>query len=211
MKEPDYIMNMMSTYGTVNEVDGASTKRHYKDGDGNEVTISFNYTEVFNNHFKYRHVVDDNNNNRMQPISIEQTWATKQWSHRPYAFLIGVTTVNAQRGYENLGGHEQQPTLNFRRTLASQLIENRFIPAESEARKSHERSAKKQKVGVCKLISLPAFSCFSGSDIVDCKGAYNQFRCVCTKVRVRTYCQCSPGFIRCKECFITHFLDVENA
>ena len=94
MKEPDYVMNMMSTYGTLNEVDDANTKRHYTDGDGNEVSIEFKYTEVVNNHFKYRHVVDDNNN-RMQPISIEETWATKEWPERPYAFTIGVSTVNA--------------------------------------------------------------------------------------------------------------------
>ena len=38
--------------------------------------IEFKYTEVFNYHLKYRHIVDDKNN-RMQPISIEETWATK--------------------------------------------------------------------------------------------------------------------------------------
>ena len=115
----------------------------------------------------------------MQPISIEQTWATKEWCHRPLAFMMGVTTVNSQRGYEELGGHEKQPTLNFRRTIARQLIDNRFIPEASEVRNSHERQAKKQKVGICKLVSLPKFKCFSGTNIVDCNGAYNQYRCVC--------------------------------
>ena len=50
MKEPDYIMNMMSTYGTLNESSN-STKRIYKNTNGDEVICEFNYTEVFNNHF----------------------------------------------------------------------------------------------------------------------------------------------------------------
>ena len=43
-KEPNYVMNMMSTYGTLNEV-GINTKRIYKDEDGNDVsTTEFKYT-----------------------------------------------------------------------------------------------------------------------------------------------------------------------
>ena len=53
MKEPNYVTNIMSTYGTLNEIDDAKTKRHYTDRDGNEITIGFKYTEVFNNHYKY--------------------------------------------------------------------------------------------------------------------------------------------------------------
>ena len=72
MKEPDYVMSIMSTYGTCNVTD-SSTKRIYKNENNEEVSVYFNYTEVFHNHYKFRHAVDDNNNNRMQPISIEET------------------------------------------------------------------------------------------------------------------------------------------
>ena len=122
-----------------------------------------------------------------------------------------MSTVNAQRGYEELGGNEKVRTLEFRRRLARLLIDNRFIPRTSDGRGSHDRKVKKRKTSGCNLVSLPKNTCFSGTNIVKCKGAYNQFRCVCRKERVRTYCQCSPGFIRCKECFITHCLEVENA
>ena len=50
MKEPNYIMNMMSTYRTLNETSN-STKRIYKNTNGEEVITEFNYTEIFNNHF----------------------------------------------------------------------------------------------------------------------------------------------------------------
>ena len=63
----------------------------------------------------------------MQPIAIEKTWNTKEWQHRPYAFIIGVTTVNAQQGFERLGGHEKVPTLQFRRNLARHLL-NTYVP-----------------------------------------------------------------------------------
>ena len=67
----------------------------------------------------------------MQPISIEETWATKDWTHRPYAYAIGTSVVNAQRGYEYLGGHEKISNLRFRKILAKGLIYNNFMPRES--------------------------------------------------------------------------------
>jgi hypothetical protein len=79
-KESDYIMSIMSTYGTVNPV-GKLKRRVFPLGavDGTQEACTFQYTEVFHNHYQYRHVVDDNNNNRMQPISIEETWKTSYW------------------------------------------------------------------------------------------------------------------------------------
>ena len=93
MKEPDFVMN---------SVDGSITKRIWKNDSNEEKNATFNYTEVFHNHFAYRHVVDDNNNIRIQPLSIEMTWLTKEWRHCPYAFVIGVTVANAQKANENL-------------------------------------------------------------------------------------------------------------
>ena len=209
MKEPDYVMNIMSTYGTCNETD-SKTKRIYKNENNEEVSVEFNYTEVFRNHYKFRHVVDDNNNNRMQPISIEETWGTKDWSHRPYAYAMGVSVVNAQRGYELLGQKEKTSTLAFRRRLARELIYNSFMPTTSSGREESKRDAKKRKVGECQLVSLPPYRCFSGANIVECNGRYNQYTCVCTAMRVRTYCECSPGFIRCSKCFVEHCMEVEK-
>ena len=49
----------------------------FNNAKGNEQVRTFCYTEVFHkNHYQYRHVVDDNNNNRLQPFSIEETWKT---------------------------------------------------------------------------------------------------------------------------------------
>ena len=39
--------------------------------------------------------------------------------------------------------------------------------------------------------------------------AYPQFHCHGCSVRVCTYCICTPGIIRCKQCFAQHCVDVE--
>ena len=75
VKEPDYVMKLMATYGTLDPTD-KRTQRKFKRG-GVIETKEFMYTEVVANHFLYQHQVDDNNNRRHVPISIERTWATK--------------------------------------------------------------------------------------------------------------------------------------
>jgi hypothetical protein len=83
---------------------------------------------VFHNHCQHRHVVNDNNNIRMQPVSIEETWKTSCWPHRVHAFILGVTVVNTQRAYENFGPHAKQSNLDFRRELVNEIIHNPGIP-----------------------------------------------------------------------------------
>ena len=112
MKEPDYIMSIMANYGATNEVASATTKCYYK-VNGVEKTTSFKYTEPFFNHFKYRYVIDKNNHQRMQPISIEETWKMHQWEHRPYTFFLGVTTSNTQYGYNYFGKKSEESVLSF--------------------------------------------------------------------------------------------------
>jgi hypothetical protein len=92
MKEPDYVMQLMSTYGTNKRV-GELKKRDYK-VDGERREKSFQYPEVVYNHYCYRHVIDDHNAKWHSPISLEVTWATKWWPHRVFTFLLGVTEVN---------------------------------------------------------------------------------------------------------------------
>jgi hypothetical protein len=209
-KEPDYVMSIMSTYGTVNE-DGELKKRIFLDADKNETTRTFKYTEVFHNHYQYRHVVDDNNNNRMQPISIEETWKTSYWPNRVFAFVLGVCGVNAQRAFEYFGGHAKQSNLAFRRELSSEMIYNPEVPIEAEDRQSKERSCKMQKMGHCELTTLQKYCAFDAHDpskIVTSTTEYNQRKCACGKGRTRTYCHCSPGVHRCPECYANHRIEV---
>ena len=78
MKELDYVMSLMSTFGTNYCNNGKETRRDWKENDENE-RKTFQYLEVINNHFLYRHDVDDHNAKSRIPISLIVLWATKWW------------------------------------------------------------------------------------------------------------------------------------
>ena len=62
MKEPDYLMKMMATGGSLIVDDSCrSTSRCWIEG-GDQARKEFTYTPPFDNHFQYRHTVDDHNN-----------------------------------------------------------------------------------------------------------------------------------------------------
>ena len=100
MKEPEYTMMLMSTYGSLNEVEEGATARQWKGPNGEATSKQFNYREPFFNHFRYRHAVDDHNGKRHSPISLEETWGTKWWPNRVFSFLVAVTEVNAKLNME---------------------------------------------------------------------------------------------------------------
>jgi hypothetical protein len=69
-------MKLMATYGSLVEIDGSKTLRLLPAVSGEKLIKSSNYTEPFHNHFKFRHRVDDHNNSRHSPLSLEESWAT---------------------------------------------------------------------------------------------------------------------------------------
>jgi len=93
MKEPDYIMSIMSTFGTLQRV-GEGKKRLYMDSNRQKVTKYIDYPEPIANHFNYRDAVDSNNRDRMSPIALEETWKTTRWPCRVFQFLLAVSEVN---------------------------------------------------------------------------------------------------------------------
>jgi Transposase IS4 len=77
MKDIDYTMKIMSTYGSLRPPEGAPDKnRTINNPNGTKTIQSFKYMEPFENHYLYRHAVDDHNNLRHSDISIEETWVT---------------------------------------------------------------------------------------------------------------------------------------
>jgi hypothetical protein len=94
MKEPEYTMILMSTYGTL-AVLGNIKKCHVM-VNGTKQVKSFRYPEVVHNHYAYRDVIDNHNSQRMAPISMEETWMTTRWPNRVFCFLLAVSVVNVQ-------------------------------------------------------------------------------------------------------------------
>ena len=70
LKEPDYVILMMTTYRTLENFEGSDMKRRFKGSGRKLVTKWFNYCGVFGNHFHYCHQVDNNNNFHNFPIFV---------------------------------------------------------------------------------------------------------------------------------------------
>ena len=206
MKEPDYTMMLMSTYGTNSTTNTKRSQRHYKDSQGQDRKEVIAYPEVVHNHYLYRHSVDDHNNRRHSPIGLEEVWGTKNWEHRVFAFLLAVTEVNVKLAMEYFYQHDKCSQLDFRKKLAKALIYNDYLEAESPRKK---RRAAMNETMEHSLQTLPVHKKFSGARIVDSISEYPQKICtLCKKRRCRTYCACSPGEHVCKECYGLHMVTV---
>ena len=84
MKESDYIMQIMSTYGTLAMM--GEEKHCHVMVLGTKQVITFKYPEVVHNHYWYRDVIDNHNLQQMHPVSMEETWMTTRWSNRVFCF-----------------------------------------------------------------------------------------------------------------------------
>ena len=155
MKDPDYVMKIMSTYGGLLENDWQpESARTYKDLAGKTQNVSFRYKIPFSNHFDYRHVVDDHNNLRHQVPSLEQTWTTHRWAIRVFSFLLAVTEVNCYLAFRYFVWDEERRMdfMAFRSKLGWALINNEFKRNE-EARDT--RSKKRKKLQMHHLETAP--------------------------------------------------------
>jgi hypothetical protein len=77
MKDVDYTMKLMSTYGfLVPRPNAPDKQRTETTAGGAKVLHTFKYTVPFENHFLYRYCVDDRNNLRHSDVSLEETWVT---------------------------------------------------------------------------------------------------------------------------------------
>jgi len=207
MKEPDYTMMLMSTYGTLKTC--GELKRRNLDGGA---VAEFRYPEVVANHYWYRDAVDSNNARRMGPIALEETWATTRWPCRVFAYLMATSAVNANLA---LGYFHNQPVLDelsARRQLAKELINNNYhddVHPESIAARLRPRAVEH------KLLRLEKGKKFDRSGrIVDAESDYPQASCSCpigNKKKKRMFCACSPGIILCHECYSQHIADVQVA
>lgn len=204
MKEPDYTMMLMSTYGTL-ERHGDEKHRLLSDG----TRVTFRYPELVYNHFKYRHAVDDHNNRRQSPIALEKTWTTSWWPNRVFTFLLAVTEINVLLCLTNMFNEEEMGTLEFRKLLAKQLIHNPYLEDDTDARK--RKSGRISASFEHRLLGLERFKKFSGAQIVTAESEYPQRRCsMCRQKKTRNYCSCTPGVMLCPNCFGQHLLVVNS-
>ena len=167
----------MSSYGTLDEVEGHSTWRCVN-GDWE----TFWYVEPFSRHNKGKHWVDDVNNRHHDPIGLEYTWKTKWWPNRQFTFLLSVAEVNAGQAQARAKDKKPAPTLDFLTEIGAANDDEQNtgkwdccgISAAPGARRStlhvltkHKKTEGKwnpytKRFKVCKLLYIPVHAPFVG-------------------------------------------------
>ena len=206
LKEPDYTMTLMSSYGTLERV-GDEKARNYIEGNAT-VEKKIKYPELIYNHFSYRDAVDSHNSSRMFPIAMEETWKTTRWPLRVFCFLMAVSEVNCRLVLTNIYKQQERSKQDFRKELSKEFLYKKYINQEKPS--NNRKSKRLNKAEHC-LVSLPKNRTFRKSTLVFCKTAYIQLLCSgCGSCKIRTYCPCSPGNVICSSCFADHIRSVET-
>lgn len=86
MKEPDYVLLFMTTFGSTARM-GKTQTRQWKAHPNAIQAIKFKYPEVCNLHYEKRGYVDENNARRMDPIAVEEQCKTHRWENRVFPFF----------------------------------------------------------------------------------------------------------------------------
>jgi Transposase IS4 len=115
MRDVKYNMKIMSTYGQLVVEPGFRERYRFWNENGQSHNMTLKYMEPFENHYLYRHAVDDHNNNRHSDISLEETWVTHRWANRVFAFYFVWRRT----------GSKGMTLLDFRRQFAKELIYNK--------------------------------------------------------------------------------------
>ena len=159
MKEPDYMMQIMSMYGTLGNL-GEEKTQHFTVNGAHRV-VKFCYPEVVHNHYAYRDMIDNHNPQHMHPISMEETWITGCWPNCVFCFLLVFTMVNVQNAGVYFYHLPKVNSLFARKLIAQQLIKNRYLIVEQSARKQTQHGEM-----IHHLVALPTFKKFKNGQLV---------------------------------------------
>lgn len=206
----------MSTYGGLHEPPCPCKSANWRLPDG--TNKEFRYTECFANHFDFRHMIDDGNNNRHATPSFEQTWLTHRWAIHVFSFFLAITEVNIFFAFRYFvwKGEEKMSLLQFCRNFALALIDNDYLKEEMGERSVGQRRRRRSGRNVSHdPLSAPLHaSKWDGQKwICKSKSKYQQFVCSgrgC-KVQVRAYCSCNPSRWLCQSCHTDHVIDSVTA
>ena len=87
----------------------------------------FEHAEPFLNNFKYRYQVDDHNNLRHSPISLEESLSFKYWDVRVFTFILVLVKVKTRVATAYFTQSKTAaPQLEFCRQLEKELIDNSY-------------------------------------------------------------------------------------
>ena len=200
MKEPDYVLMLMTTYGNENRIGRQLTRKH------EGTSFSFQYPYVCHMHYTHRDSVDNNNSRQMFPIAIEEQVKTIRWALCVFQFLLAVTEVNCYLARLKIFDCKPEEQVDFRYYLAQEMINNPYLGTGGVITRSESND---DGLDGHKKLSIPKKKTFKGSQLVETQCSYIQLKCKdCNKPRQQFYCSCSPGHIRCNDCFSKHKFSV---
>ena len=175
--------------------------------------LSFKCTEPFFNHFKFRHQVDDHNNNRHSPISSEESINTKDWKIRVFTFILAIVEVNARLAYQFFTESDPLSQLRFRRLLAKELTDFSFVVNRDNRKRS--RKSMEAVAPICGEETAPVYATnWNGTEWQFLSSKYPQHhfcKTVGCNKRIRTYCKCSKAYWLCPACIGMHIAQVAEA
>lgn len=155
-------------------------------------------------HFKYHHQIDNHNNCRHSPISLEEIWGTKHWPDRIFSFVLAVSEVNARKAveyFQNDGKSISQ--LEFHRKLAMELLNNTMDGISNEIVCPSGRR-KRSRMDIHELLKIPVSrGKWNGMVWPQVKTDYLQQSFMCGK-HVRTYCRCNKSVNLCVDFYADH-------
>ncbi len=218
VREPDYVFQMISTFGVS---DASVTPRvRYWQADGQTIFKTIFYPIPVDQYYLFRHSIDDNNNSRQGRHSIEAAWGTHNWAHRQLCFCISVSEVNSKYAYEAFYEDQSPPTMvQFRRTLAQQLI--LYAMALQKPSPTSTPPVRRKKSTVTLTHDLVKIPPFCGRPVdgewTKAKTEFSQHRCQgksCmsasgkTKTKTSYHCTCSKSLALCHGCYSIHLHEV---
>ena len=198
MKEPDYTMMLMATYGTTTRV-GEQKQQHYRTDDGVKKVTKFQYPEVVHSHYSLRDMIDNHISYWTHSISMEETWMMMRWANRVFCFLVAVTMVNVQNAAAYFFNKSKLDALTSRQLIAKELIFNCHLVQEEQQKKRPRHGSLEHS-----LTMVPMNKQFVQGRLVPCKTKYGKWKCTDCKKFVRSYCTCMPGLMFCVHCFGNH-------
>ena len=66
--------------------------------------------------------MEDHFNSRHSPLSLEESWATKDWKHCVFSFIISLVEVNARLSHGYFNDELPLPQVLFWKQLAREQI-----------------------------------------------------------------------------------------
>ena len=213
VKYPDYVMTLISTYGSLQT--HSNQKESVRTDDKGKLLKTFKYTEVIANHYNYHGAVDEktayrNDCGTKHGLSLEETRKTTRWVNCVFAFILAVSEVNAYLAIRYFG-ELKMTQLEFRKNRAFELIHNTLDSGTDEERTERRRNTRQNTLH--KITTAPPNSGFEGGKWVKkYKQKYQQHKYDTPGYPnfIRTVCNFTKYIFRCNSCFMIRSMDSES-